>query len=1259
MSTPTIKIAVSQADATLVQTCTLTAGMQNLPIVKFSFSDEWAGLGKTAVCRAGSVCLEVLVTNSTITVPVECLETAGVNLIIGVYGTDTAVAIPTVWCSCGEILDGTDVDEPSNVGEATAELVDQMIAYAAEIEGVAETLEENVITEAQAIDTNANRYGTADVDVDLVDASETGKKLVLTFENLKGNGITDIAYSASGEYEGRINIKTDANPSGTNYDALIAPIAYFKSVTNRAQAYAIGTTGEDEEEEPVPADDPAYHNNSKYYAEQAASSATTASTSASSAMGYASSASSSKTAAQTAQGKAETAQAAAEAAATSASTDAGIASGSAEAAAGSAGEALTSAGAAESSATAAGNAQTAAETAQGIAETARDASGTQALKSEGYAVGKQNDVDVASGSTYYHNNAKYYSNQAGDYATAASGSASNASSDASAASGSASSASTNALKAEGYAVGKQNGVDVASGSPYYQNNAKYYADEAADSATAAAASAASSDGTYAQAMVADTYSTSKTYAVGDYCKKDGVLYRCKTAITTAESWTSGHWETAVLANDTKDLKNAINDIYIKTLLNGYDKNSLESTYGYWSNSNGAFVANSNYVACNKYAEVKPSTKYSLWYGTGSAGLYCYVCFYDVVKNFISGSNMASSNIITSPSNAKFVRIAVQKDKTNYVFCEGETYVGYNDFGYYIALKQDVNVTPENYETDKTLTHENHIADAKATGGMISGVLDAANIHVINAFDKNDVTTGGIWNLSDGVSLYPNQSMVAGNKYVLIEPGASYSVWYVPNGVPTASLYVSVCWYDGAKNFISGETKTDTNIFTAPNTARYMRVSLDSSRVATSIMTKGTAFTGYYPFGYSIGSGDALSIGDLSFFNENMIAEGVVTNGDVVASNENYFSLKRIVSAPASVVINVSAGWRLHLFYYVDGEQTSPTSGWWIYDTYTIPAFTPFSFYFQKSDGSSATFAEACAAVSLSGYTSVQYIHEEDAPVHYYTGEIIPLRKNKVTDTFKYTIVYESLPSGGLQACDLYNDVLCVCRGDDILMLYDYDDGSQIANTEAPVGHGNAFQFGHTKYNSSDEFPVAYASPFFDTDENNYSVVNKIRVTRTGGTLITKYKMPVAYAGYYGVGCVNDDDSIMYVVGFKIKDYVSGAGNALIVSAWDLKNTTANGDGSYTPDFIEKFELPFRMMMQGVKYINGRIIACHAPYDGNNVFHSTIFVIDVIKKAIVSEFQSLPITISGAEIEDSFFVPTEYGYNLGVLMANGRVHEMTL
>lgn len=95
-----------------------------------------------------------------------------------------------------------------------------------------------------------------------------------------------------------------------------------------------------------------------------------------------------------------------------------------------------------------------------------------ALKSEGYAIGKQNGTPVSSGSPYYQNNAQYFDTHASEQAYNASQSANNAS-------GSATAASTDALKSEGWAVGEQNGTPVTSGSPYYHNNAEYYKDQAA------------------------------------------------------------------------------------------------------------------------------------------------------------------------------------------------------------------------------------------------------------------------------------------------------------------------------------------------------------------------------------------------------------------------------------------------------------------------------------------------------------------------------------------------------------------------------------------------------------------------------------------------------------------------------------------------------------------------------------------------------------------------------------------------------------
>ena len=58
----------------------------------------------------------------------------------------------------------------------------------------------------------------------------------------------------------------------------------------------------------------------------------------------------------------------------------------------------------------------------------------------------------------------------------------------------------------------------------------------------------------------DEYSASKTYAVGDKCIYENALYKCITAISTAEAWTAGHWaKTSLCAEDTAN-KAAIKEL---------------------------------------------------------------------------------------------------------------------------------------------------------------------------------------------------------------------------------------------------------------------------------------------------------------------------------------------------------------------------------------------------------------------------------------------------------------------------------------------------------------------------------------------------------------------------------------------------------------------------------------------------------------------------------------------------------------------------
>ena len=59
------------------------------------------------------------------------------------------------------------------------------------------------------------------------------------------------------------------------------------------------------------------------------------------------------------------------------------------------------------------------------------------------------------------------------------------------------------------------------------------------------------------ATIAGTYSSSKTYNVGDYAWESGVLKRCIVPITAGETFTAAHWTNAVVCDDLSALKSAL------------------------------------------------------------------------------------------------------------------------------------------------------------------------------------------------------------------------------------------------------------------------------------------------------------------------------------------------------------------------------------------------------------------------------------------------------------------------------------------------------------------------------------------------------------------------------------------------------------------------------------------------------------------------------------------------------------------------------
>ena len=86
----------------------VTSGSVNVYEAAFTFSEDWEGLTKTAVFRAGEKTVSVLLDDTgACTVPWEVLTTPGRRLDAGVYGTrGTEVVLPTIWADLGYIQTG-------------------------------------------------------------------------------------------------------------------------------------------------------------------------------------------------------------------------------------------------------------------------------------------------------------------------------------------------------------------------------------------------------------------------------------------------------------------------------------------------------------------------------------------------------------------------------------------------------------------------------------------------------------------------------------------------------------------------------------------------------------------------------------------------------------------------------------------------------------------------------------------------------------------------------------------------------------------------------------------------------------------------------------------------------------------------------------------------------------------------------------------------------------------------------------------------
>ena len=323
-----------------------------------------------------------------------------------------------------------------------------------------------------------------------------------------------------------------------------------------------------------------------------------------------------------------------------------------------------------------------------------------------------------------------------------------------------------------------------------------------------------------KAAMAPTYSTSALYAVGDYAWYNGVLYKCITAITSGETWTSSHWTAANMGGDVSALKSAMN------------VNNRVSEANYTPNSaykaDGTIIAKSGLIASAKIPV----------YG-GSTIIWDYS--EDVVNddNFFLVEYTASNTVNDYWGALNY--------KTRTITLKGTTkYIG-------ITVKLDYVDASVKIGTDVIWKPENGISTLRKDLNEFE-----ESVYPIYPEDTSSyILTGNVFNARSKENLY-NFNMTSGGG---VTPSTGNMVTHFMSLDDQTYILCNhrnhVYFYNSEKTFLERVIAPTANptIVTVPSNAKYFRTNgtMDSSDEdyygSLMIFLSGSMPSAYVPYAY--------------------------------------------------------------------------------------------------------------------------------------------------------------------------------------------------------------------------------------------------------------------------------------------------------------------------------------------------------------------------------------------------------------------------
>ena len=336
-----------------------------------------------------------------------------------------------------------------------------------------------------------------------------------------------------------------------------------------------------------------------------------------------------------------------------------------------------------------------------------------------------------------------------------------------------------------------------------------------------------------------------------------------------------------------------------------------------------------------------------------------------------------------------------------------------------------------------------------------------------------------------------------------------------------------------------------------------------------------------------------------------------------------------------------------VIWNVEGDNwTQVSDSGWISEQRIIPANSYFTLAFRKKDNSKiVNIPNIKNMLEIFSYADLKYIrdyvdsYEQGISTYNYEGENLNFQIKhgfEASDLFNTTLLTTSS-----QGFDIYGGYLVQLYNGGHLNILDMTDGTEVSSiSNIGFQHGDTMQFSNVFYNPGDQFPLAYVTS--DTTPGKMYVV-RIQ-SFTTASIVKTYEFP-AEDGYYCGYIVDNDNNIVYSLGYKINSFRNSENNATIVSVYDMNKETQIAGDRYSLELIERYEKPFIYCMQGMKFLNGLIYIVSSYASSEQ--HTRIYVYDPIRKLFPAIFTDLPDHIEMNETEDLAFVKGTTNYEMVV------------